>query len=154
MLTQFRWKSVIVCLTLLAVTAGKVRAADIDKYLPKEMDAVISLNIEQVLDSAIVKKNAMDLIKTTLSGNKEVQKAIFALGIDPLKDLTRISVGIGFEDPTNPKAVIVVEGKFDVAKINATVEYLAKNEPGKFGKDSINGRTVYQQFPRFEWRSG
>jgi hypothetical protein len=143
-MSSFRAKAAMACLTLVAVYTVPARAGDIDKFLPKETDVVVSVNVKQILDSAVVKKNALDMIKAALSGNKEVQETLKALGLDPLKDFSRISMGLGLDDPSKPKAVVVVEGKFDARKIDDVLEMLAKNEPKKFAKDKVGGQTIYK----------
>src|SRR5262249_193975 len=78
------------------------RAAEINIFLPKETDVGLSLNVRQVLDSPLIKKHALELIKTTLASSKEAQEAIKALGLDPLTDFSRVSVGVGLEDVNHP----------------------------------------------------
>ncbi len=127
--------------------AAPARAADLDKFLPKETDLVISLNVRQALDSPLVKKHAIELIKSTLAGSKEAQEVIKATGIDPLTDLNRVSFAIGIEDITSPKGVAVFEGKFDVKKIGDALDALAKKDPKHCSVDAVGGKTVYKMTP-------
>ena len=144
MLKSFRWSSALVCLALGLASAAPARAADIEKFLPKDTDVVISLNVQQVLESSVVKKSALDLIKTSLATNKEAQEAFTALGLDPLKDFSRISVGLGIQDPSKPNAIVVIDGRFDVTKINDTLETLVVKDAKKFAKDKVGDRTIYK----------
>jgi len=147
MFNLFRLSSALV-LFLVAVNSAPLRAGDLDKFLPKETDVVISLNVEQVIGSSIVKKHALDLIRTTLAGNKEAQKMMTAVGLDPLKDISRISVAVGIEDPSHPKTMIVLNGKFDARKIGDALEGMTKKQDEKMmmmmAKDNVGGRTVYR----------
>jgi len=134
----------VLAVAMLAGTLSTGRAADLEKFLPKETDVVISVNVRQLLDSALVKKNALDLIKTALATNKEAQQAIEALGLDPLTDFNRISIAMGLEDVSNPKAVVLIDGKFDVKKIDGVMDMLIKKEPKQFALDKVGGKTVYK----------
>jgi hypothetical protein len=140
MVRSFGWAAALVC----AVLAVRARAAEINSFLPKETDVVLSLNVRQVLDSPLVKKHALELIKTTLASSKEAQEAIKALGLDPLTDFSRVSVGVGLDDVNHPKAVIIIEGKFDPRKIGDVADALVKKEPKQFSIEKVNGKTVYK----------
>jgi hypothetical protein len=142
MLRTFRRTACLVCLAALA--AAPSSAAEVEAFLPKETDVVINLNVRQVLDSQVFKKHALDLVKTALANSKEAQAALQALGLDPLKDFDRVSVGLGLEDLNNPKAAIVVQGRFDVTKVGNVFDQLAKNDPKKFSAEKANGKTVYK----------
>lgn len=136
-------------------SASTSRAADLGKLFPKETDIVVTLNVRQVLDSPAVKNNALDLIKTSLSSSKEAQQAIKALGLDPLHDFNRVSIGIGLENLAQPKAVVILEGKFDVKKITETLDSLVKGEPAQYGVEKVSGKSIWklttpnQPYPMF-----
>jgi hypothetical protein len=143
MLQLFRW-GWVVAITALGAAPSSSRAADVDAFLPKETDIVVSLNLRQMVDSPIGKKYAADLVKSMLSNNKQIQQTLNSLGLDPLTDFSRVTTGIGLDDLSNPKAVVVVEGKFDVKKINGLLDDLVKNEPAKFSVEKATGKTLYK----------
>jgi hypothetical protein len=143
MLQSFRWGWVI-AFAALGASASPSCAAEFEKFLPKETDMVMSLNLRQMIDSPIGKKYAADLVKSMLTNNKQIQQTLNSLGLDPLTDFRRISTGIGLDDLSNPKAVVVVEGKFDDKKINGMLDQLAKNEPEKFSMEKAAGRTIFK----------
>jgi hypothetical protein len=143
MLQSFRWGWVVAIIAICAA-ASPTRAADFDAFLPKETDMVVSLNLRQMVDSPIGKKYAADLAKSMLSNNKQIQQALNSLGLDPLTDFSRITTGIGLDDLSHPKAVVVVEGKFDVKKINDMLDGLVENEPAKFSLEKVGGKTLYK----------
>lgn len=128
----------------MVLTVIPARAADFEKYFPKETDVVISLNVRQVLDSPLVKKHALELIKTSLAGNKEAQQALTALGLDPLTDFGRVSVGLSIEDVSHPKAIILIEGKFDPRKMQDAMEMLSKKDSKQFTTEKVNGKSAYK----------
>jgi hypothetical protein len=131
-------------LTMLFAWSAAGRGADVRAFLPKETDVVISANLRQTLDSELVKKHALDLIKTTLAGNQQAQDVFQALGLDPLKDFDQLTVGVGLEELTNPRAIVVAQGRFDTRKISDVMEKLAKDEPKKFAVEKVSGKTVYK----------
>jgi hypothetical protein len=128
------------CFLSLSLSA---RAADIEKFLPKDTDAVLSVNVKQIVDSAVFKKNGLNLVKETLEKNKDVQLIIQATGIDPLKDFERITIGLTIDDPKSPKVMMIFEGKFDPKKITSILDAEAK-KPTKIKTDTVNGKTIYK----------
>lgn len=119
---------------LLAVAAGLVagqaRAADVDALLPAESEQVVSINVRQILDSDLIKKYALGQLKQALEGN-EAQKTLKELGLDPLKDVDRITGGLWGEDAQNIKGLFVVRGKFDPAKLFEAAKAAAQKDGDK-----------------------
>ena len=112
---------------LLAVAAAPVRAAEIDVLLPAETESVMFVNVRQVLDSDLVKKYALGQIKQALQGN-DAQKMLKGLGLDPLKDIDRVTIGSWGKGPEDMQAVAIVRGKFDPEKVlNAARDQAGKN---------------------------
>ena len=113
-----------VCVALLVgllAVAGSVRAADYEKYLPDDTEAVIQLNFKQVLASPML-KDAIGGLKALLATQGAALKEI---GFDPFTDLSHVVIAIpGGGNPE--KAVILVTGKFDTAKIEAAAEKSGK----------------------------
>ncbi len=142
-MTQLRSVCFVVAL-LIAGIWSSASAADPARFFPAETDIVISLNVRQLLDSPLVKQNALDLIKTTLAANKSLGGAISALGLDPLTDFDRVSIGMGLDDISSPKAVAVIDGKFDVKKITDVIEAQAKENPKQYGVEVVGGKTIYK----------
>ena len=111
---------------LTAAVAAPARAAEIDPLLPAETEGVVFVNVRQILDSELIKKYALGQIKQALEGN-DAQKAIKELGLDPLKDVDRVSVGLwGKQEDMN--GVFVIRGKFEPAKLFDAAEKASKNK--------------------------
>jgi len=106
------------------------RAAEVDKLLPAASEGAVYINVRQVVDSALVKKYALEQIKQALGGN-DAQKVLGSLGLDPLKDLDRVIVGFYGDDPSNSNALIIVRGTFDPDKLYQSAEAAAKMNPDK-----------------------
>jgi len=109
---------------LAVAFAAPVRAAEIDPILPAETESVMFVNVRQIIDSEVVKKFALGQIKQALQGN-DAQKMLKDLGLDPLKDVDRATVGQwGSAEEMN--YVVVINGKFNPEKLNSAAAEHAK----------------------------
>ncbi len=115
----------VVTTLLLFVPFG--RAADLDPYLPEDTESILNINFRQLLDSELVKKYLRDAAQEALRGNDQVQDILKDLGFDPFKDLDRVVVAspIGTE---KDRGLVIVHGRFDVAKFKAKAEEVAKDQ--------------------------
>lgn len=107
-------------------------AADVDRYLPVDSEAVVVINVRQFLDSKLVRK--FDLggkLKAAIAGNKEADDLLKALNFDPLKDLDKI-IAAAPGDSNQEKGLAIALGRFDPDKIKATAEKAAKDHPDIF----------------------
>lgn len=128
-------------LALAAVVAAgaPTRAAEPDKLLPADTDVVMAMNFKQALGSDIVKRYALENLKQTLQGN-DAQKLLRELGLDPLKDIDRVVVGMSGKDETDFKYLVVVHGTFDAEKLYKAAEAQTRKDADHFalvkdGKD-------------------
>jgi hypothetical protein len=119
---------------LLAVPA---RAADtpkvesvtaLDKLLPNDTEVISTINVKQILDSALVKKVGLDRVKDAIKSQEMAQKVLDQLGFDPFKDLDSITVaGPGGNEPD--KGLVIVKGNFDLDKFKDVAANAAKDHP-------------------------
>jgi hypothetical protein len=130
------------CAAFLA-WAVPAQSAEIAKYLPDDTDAVVTANIRQVLASPQVKKEYGAMLQQLLTDNKQVAAVFRHLGLDPLKDIDRLTLALGesayrIEGAGNGAAAavaagafpyVVVQGKFDLAKFHARAERAARDQP-------------------------
>ncbi len=116
---------VSVSLLLLFVPLG--RAADLDPYLPEDTESILNINVRQLLDSELFKKHLLDVAQEALRGNDQLQDILNDLGFDPFKDLERVVIAspIGTE---KDRGLVIVHGRFDVAKFKAKAESVAKDQ--------------------------
>jgi hypothetical protein len=126
------------CLPLLvvAVFATTAPAAEVDKYLLDDTDAILGVDIKLLLQSPLVKKNYLPLAQKQLQSNAEVQKNLKELGIDPFKDIDRILVvhGESCHRSVNSSKedfapFVIIRGRFDTAKLHAKVAQLQQFLP-------------------------
>jgi hypothetical protein len=125
-----RSQIVLAGLALVAM-AIPARAADINKFLPDDAEIVMVLNVQQILQSPLVQKHGAAHIKQLMLSDETVKKTLEALGFDPLKDLTRITLAASAVSP-DAKGSIIAEGTFDVAKFEAKAAELAKDKKEQF----------------------
>jgi hypothetical protein len=115
--------------------AALSRAADIDPYLPNDTEAVVTINVRQILDAPLVKKEASDALKKTMDENGGVLKHLKELDLDPSKDIDRIVLANSAGDPD--RSLVIVHGRFEVAKFEAKAEELAKAQPNLWSLTNV-----------------
>ncbi len=135
-------------LVLAALVAGFVaptaRAAEPDKLLPADADTVAVVNLKQILESDIIKKYALEQLKQTLDG-QDAKQLLTELGIDPLKDVEKLTVATVDTSRTDTKFLLLVNGKFDAEKLYKTAEAYSKKDGDKFAMIK-DGSTVMFKF--------
>jgi hypothetical protein len=137
---RVRYLLVPAALLALAVSAP---AADVDKYLPNNTEAVQTINVRQLTDSALVKKNALEKIEKALKSNDEVQKVLKELGFDPLKDLDTYIQTTGGGDKVED-ALYILHGKFDATKMHARAAKLAEDMPMMLKVSKVGDDKLYE----------
>jgi hypothetical protein len=115
---------------LVAGLVASTRAAEVDPLLPAQTESILFVNVRQVIESELVKKYALGQIKQALEGN-DAKKMLDKLGLDPLKDVDRVTVGSWGKDKEDMNAVFVVRGKFDPEKLFKAAQEEARNNGDK-----------------------
>jgi hypothetical protein len=110
-----------------ALLAAPASAAEVDKFLPNDSEAVSSVNIRQILDSALVKKYGLEPLKQAIKSNDEVQKTLNSIGLDPLKDLESLTSSSPGGSEADKKGLLILHGQFDTTKFHAKAEEVAKD---------------------------
>lgn len=140
MVRSVRWLPWLTVL-LSAVAARPLSAAEIDKYLLNDTDAVIVLNVKQVIEAPLFKKHYEEVLRKLLGSSAETQQQLKDVGVDPFKDVERIFIVHGESshrlDPKpgakgESSLFFIVRGKFDAAKFQAKAEQVAKDYPERF----------------------
>jgi hypothetical protein len=126
----------------LLVTASPARAVEDAEYFPPDTQAVVTLNVKQILSSPLVKKD-QDKIQAGLKSLGEAQTIMESLGFDPLKDLDRIIISmVGASD--QEKATVLIRGKFNVEKFTAKAKEVAKDMADVLKIHKVGDNTVYE----------
>jgi hypothetical protein len=136
----------------LVAVALPARAAEVDKFLPNDTEAVITLNVRQVLDSPLVKKYGEEEIKKALNKDEKAKKILAALGLDPLKDINSVTIAVATLAPGQGlnKGLLIVHGKFDTDKFRAKAEEVVKEQGDALKVHKVGGYTIYETKPAKE----
>lgn len=129
-------KGLGVALVLASLTAAS-RAADVARYVPADAEQVAHVNVRQILSSPLAKKYLLPQIEKAIKENKDLQKVLGAVDLDPLKDV--VSITASNTGTTGEKALVIFNGKFNAEKIAAAA---ASNKDVKSTK--VGGKTVYE----------
>jgi hypothetical protein len=114
---------------LVAVSAWPVppvRCAQVDKDLPDSIETVLVVDVRQIYESTIVKKYVREQLQPALRDNPGSKPLLSFLDPDTLKDIVRITVALP-RGTFEKKGVIIVKGRFDLAKIQAAAEALSQS---------------------------
>ncbi len=134
----------LLALGLAALLAAPVApAAEPDKLVPSDADAVVVFNVRQTLDSALVKSYALEHFKAALKGSDEVTKLMAAAGIDPLKDVDTVTLANTGAPPKND-SLIVIHGKFELDKVQSAAQDFAKKNPTELKISGEGKARVYE----------
>lgn len=120
----------------LVASAISVRAAEVDPLLPKETEQVYQINVKQIVDSDVFKKNFLGRIQKAMERD-EVKKQFELFGVDPLKDLEKVTVGISGKGPADIKMVAVLRGKFNAEKLFEGVQEHASRTPDRVSFEDV-----------------
>lgn len=135
----------LLTLTLAALfSAAPARAAEVSPYLPNDSQIVWKLNVQQVLDSELVKKYALEHIKKALKENSEAATILQQLGFNPLQDVTSVTGAAASIDDAKDKSVVVIQGKFDVAKFESLAAAKAQETKDHLKVHTVGTYKVYE----------
>jgi hypothetical protein len=120
---------------------GTAWTAEADRYLPKETEQVVVVNVKQMLGSPLIKKLALAQIEEKLKDSKDLKALQEATGLDLLKDVHTIVVAN--TGTTGDNVTVVIRGRFDVDKLAKVAEAVAK-EKGEIKIGKIGDRNLYE----------
>lgn len=116
-----------VALVALAVSA---QSAEVDPLLPPETENVMHVNLRQLLDSEMSKKFAIGPAREALKKEKAAD-VLKDLGLDPLKDLDKVTVASWGAGPEDMGVFMIVRGTFDPEKLFSTAVKTSQAEGDK-----------------------
>jgi hypothetical protein len=136
-------------LAALLVSTTLARQADpapeTTKWLAKDAEVVMILNIKQLFASKAMAKGGLEAIKAAIAGNDQARSVTEATGIDPTKDLDMVIIsGTMPANPKDARALIVVKGRFNQDKIQSAAEKFAKSNPDELKLVKEDGKQLYQ----------
>jgi len=115
---------VTLCLTSSAPAQPVVHA--LDPFLPADTENYLTINIRQLLDSPMFKKLGLDAARDALKNADEINDVLKDLGLDPFKDVDRLTIS-GPSTPDTDRGLFILQGRFDAAKIEAKAKQIAKD---------------------------
>src|SRR5208283_2816651 len=102
------------------VTLSPAAAADVETYLPDDTEAVVHVNVRQILDSPVFQKYGAAKLTAALDQHPEVGRFLAAAGIEPRKDVATLVVAD--TGTTAAQVLVVLHGTFDTARIHKAIE--------------------------------
>ena len=143
------WTRVLGLALAATVLAGPARAADVDPYLPADTETLVTFNLRQILGSALVKRAGLEQVKDALKSQEEASALLKELGLDPFKDIDKILMAAPASGEQD-KGLVIVRGRFDVAKLRARADKAAKDNKDfqiQKVKDGQGGEHTIYKFP-------
>jgi hypothetical protein len=114
---------------MVLLLSGLVQAAppraEPDPLTPADAEAVLTINISQLVQSPLAQKRALPPLRTALAHNTGVQQLLKTAEIDPLRDLQRITVCLSGPPGKGGRQVAILRGKFKPEKIRAAAAQVA-----------------------------
>jgi len=135
------------------------QAIEPDRYLPNDTDAVVSINLRQIINSPLVKLHYKDSLPEAFKFSPELDKLLTGSGIDPLKDIDQIIFANGeglyrlTKGVENGKTVYgstggyyaLLKGRFNVARVRGYADRLVKDKDPLVSKTHKAGAaTIYE----------
>jgi hypothetical protein len=121
------WSALSLTVALI-IPKAPARGAELSKFLPDDTQIVVYVNVQQILDSDLVKKYALPQTEGAFRWNTKLLEMVTALGLDPLKDIASVTIAAP-GDVSEKKWLVLIRGHFEPAKIQAAAEELAKRSP-------------------------
>ncbi len=138
----------------VVLLAAPAPAAQPDKLFPDDTFMVMSIDIQQLVASDVVKKYALEQIRSGIKKNTQAVEILNLLNFDPLKDLTSVTVAMGGNLPLPPNVggtgdavpdvVGVIRGKFDLERVHGVLAEVAKNTPDKVAISEHGKFKIYE----------
>jgi hypothetical protein len=145
---RLRRSLLVICAAMLAASFSAARAADVEKYLPDGTVLVMTVNVKQILDSPLVKSHFLAKLQAALKEKGPMTETLNALGLDPLKDITRFTAASTGTN-TDSKGLMILSGNFDPAKFEAVASKNAEQHAEALKVIHDNGRKIFEvQLPQ------
>src|SRR5262245_33085493 len=132
----------LTCFTVSFLALAQVRSAEVDPRLPGETEVVLSVNLDQLLNSPLGKKYLRTTIEEAIKGSTHGQELFKALELDPLKDIHRVTLAL--PAAASDAGLVIVRGKFNRERITELAEKLAADHKDKFKIHKSGDATIYE----------
>jgi hypothetical protein len=124
------------------VLASTVRAAEPDRLIPADAESVTIVNVKQTVAAPLVKKYALDLLKSAIESQADVLTITKPTGLDVTKDIDTILVTTS--GGLDGKVLLIAHGTFDQSKCEAALAEHARKNPGELKIGKVDNATIYE----------
>jgi hypothetical protein len=138
-----KFSPVALTLLLAATVLLPARAVEPDKHIPSNTEAVLIINVEQIVGSAAVRKYGLESVKQAIGSHDQLNRFCKVTGLDLLKDIHRIIISASHAGGRELIYAIVVHGQFDLEKIHTVLAEEAKSKPGEVKIETTGDVKVY-----------
>src|SRR3569623_695434 len=134
MFSQRKVWSTLALMSLVVVSAAKADpapepkgvTADDSKWLLPDAEFYVKFNIKQMMSSDLMTKGGIAAIKQAIKNNEQLKGVLEATDLDVTRDFDSIIASGSGNTPKDAKALVVIRGKFNRAKMEGTLEKAAK----------------------------
>jgi len=109
----------------LALVVPAARA-EVDPFLPADTSTYVSVNVRQIVDSPLFKKQLLGPARDALKDLAEVEGVLKDLGFDPFRHLDRIIVASPGGDESD-RGLMIAYGTYDLDKFKRKAEDAARD---------------------------
>jgi hypothetical protein len=134
----------LVILALCVTPAAAAPRAEPDPLTPADADVVLTVNVRQLLQSPLVKKRALTLLQQALTRHEPVQKFLLAAGLDPVRDVERLTITASGNPAHGGRAFAILRGTFDPSKVQSATEEYARDHPQHVKIHKDGGLAVFE----------
>jgi hypothetical protein len=153
MFSQRKFWSTLALLSLVVVSAAKADpapepkgvTADDTKWLLPDAEFFVKFNVKQMMSSDLMTKGGIAAIQQAIKNNEQLKGVLEATDLDITKDLDSIMASGSGNSAKDAKALVVIRGKFNRAKMEGTLEKASKKDD-KLKIVKEGGLTLYE-FP-------
>jgi len=136
MLSQRKVWTTLALLALVVVTAAQADpapeprgvTADDSKWLLPDAEYFLKFNVRQMMESELMTKGGIAALKEAIKNNEKLKAVLDATDLDITKDLDSIMASGSGNNPKDLKALFVIRGKFNQAKVQDALEKAAKKD--------------------------
>ena len=110
------------------LAAPKGVTADDTKWLLSDADFFVKFNFKQMMASDLMTKGGIAAMKDAIKNNEQLKGVLDATELDITKDLDSIMASGSGTSAKDTKALVVIRGKFNRAKMQDALEKAAKKD--------------------------
>jgi hypothetical protein len=118
-------------------------AAEVDKFLPDHTEALVTINVKQLLHGGLMKKIGLEPLQQSLKDCDECKKILESLGVDPFADLDRVTIAAAVNGD-KPFGVVIIHGRFDTAEFQKGAKALATDHDKIVKMHKAGDRRYYE----------